>query len=194
MLKKASELQEGDLVDLEATRFPFKYNNPLAAEMYGQVGTIIEETPTCLVFDFGDLGTVAVNPDQKFQVFKQAEHKRKRKQGLNPVTLTVPRMDTPGGVVQRQKITAWAAKSIPGLAIHPGLAILPRVVWHVTHVALGRVIATVKSEKAARAALKLLGPVTDWTRDAESIVPAHAPEWREFKARIKAVEIAANKT
>lgn len=190
MLKKASELQEGDLVDLEATRFPFKYDNPLAAEIYGQVGTIIEETPTCLVFDFGDLGTVAVNPDQKFQVAKQAE--RKRKQGLNPVTLTVPRMDTPGGVVQRQKITAWAAKSIPGLAIHPRINLEPD--WHVTHVASGRVIATVKSEKAARAALKLLGPVTDWTQDAESIVPAHAPEWREFKARIRAVETAANKT
>ena len=103
--------------------------------------------------------------------------------GLRRVELTIPVANGPGDVVQ-QTATAWVDKRWPGLAIQEAWELLPVERWEVTHVASGRIIASLPSEAMARAALAPLSELLDWTRPAEAIVPVEPGEWRWLKQRI----------
>jgi len=103
--------------------------------------------------------------------------------GLRPVELTIPVSNGPGDVAQRT-VTAWVDKRFPGLAIQQAWELLPVERWEVTHVASGRIIASLPNEAMARAALASLSELLDWTQPVETIVPVEPGEWRWLKQRI----------
>ena len=102
---------------------------------------------------------------------------------LRRIELTIPVANELGDVAQRT-VTAWVDKRYPDLAIQEAWELLPVEQWEVTHVASGRIIATLPSEATARAALAPLSKLLDWTQPAEAIVPAEPGEWRWLKQRI----------
>jgi hypothetical protein len=103
--------------------------------------------------------------------------------GFRRVELTIPIANGPGDVEQRT-VTAWVDKRYPGLAIQQAWELLPVERWEITHVASGRIIASLPSEAMARAALAPLSKLLDWTRPAEAIVPVEPGEWRWLKQSI----------
>ena len=103
--------------------------------------------------------------------------------GLRRVELTIPVANGPGDVAQRI-VTAWVDKQYPGLAIQQAWELLPVERWEITHIASGRIIASLPNEALARAALAPLSALLDWTQPAEAIVPAEPGEWRWLKQRI----------
>ncbi len=75
--KRAADLQTDDLVDMEATVFPFEYTDPLAEFEFGRVDETEPETPTCLVIHFVNMTSVAVDPEMLVKV-KTPAKRRKR--------------------------------------------------------------------------------------------------------------------
>lgn len=61
---KATDLKEGDLVDLEGGPY-FKDNSSIKFE-YGEVSGLERETDHCLVVFFEGIGGGAYHPDQEF--------------------------------------------------------------------------------------------------------------------------------
>ena len=66
MIKKIKDLKPGDRVDLESD--PFHADDPLVEFEYGNVESVVEETPTCFVVNFNNVGAAAYNPDMLVEV------------------------------------------------------------------------------------------------------------------------------
>ena len=63
MLKKAGQLKIGDKVDLDFSKLPFPYNDPLKEFEYGIVDSIEPETDDCIVVHFENMTSIAVSPE-----------------------------------------------------------------------------------------------------------------------------------
>ncbi len=72
LVVKASELQEGDYVDMiesdAVDPFPFVYHDELAEYEMGHVDEIRWEGDNCVVVSFDNLTAVAVSPEQQFVI------------------------------------------------------------------------------------------------------------------------------
>jgi hypothetical protein len=67
---KVRDLQLGDKVDIEKSQLPFEYADPASEFEYGIVDSVMEETQTCWIVSFNNMGGFAIGPDFQLAVVR----------------------------------------------------------------------------------------------------------------------------